>query len=255
MRDCPPDLLTEHEFAALHALQARKGTKADSIRPPFELLAQDIKASVSTAKRAIKSLREKGWVGILEAGSWSGSKPKANVYEIQGVPADVRQALEARYSKAKPGDKWFFDWCQREPDSRVTGTPALGSEGHQSLGSEGHYKRTRESLPSKKTTQAYKPAFEVEVVEDSPKSLPTGIAAPLPSPVHVEPAEVQRDKVTPSGYALDFPNEATPSGVCETPVRGNVLRRRPVVTTGTGNPGLDLASWDFDRMNNDWKED
>jgi hypothetical protein len=238
LRDCPPEYMNEHQFAVLHALQARSGEKWDSIRPTYETLAADAKMSVSTAKRTIKSLKAEGWVEILEPGRFGGSDPKANVYGIRGVPAGVRQALAEKYSPSRPGDKWFFDWCQADTSTRVSQTPDQVSEGHQSLGSDRHYKRAIVREQEKMTTKEGNTLSEVSTsltstVEDIDSPANT---ASLSVPVDSKVKDVVGVSC-PGDFAL--PVESNPTGVSQTPAW---------LRYSEDNPGTDPMDWDIGKI-------
>lgn len=239
LRDVPPEFLNEHEYAALTALHARGNSK----RPSYVTLAANMKTSDSTAKRAVKSLLEKGWIEILAKGGPTPGGNTANVYGIRGVPKTVRDWLSSFYAANPDGNEWFFRWCQT--DTTVV------SEGHQGsvcetqrVVSERHTKskRTREKTSDKSSDKT--PAPPVAVTSSEDKSL-DGFISHSPTSrsgaAEQEAVEDSDSQLNPHSSAVDdeqnnhnvshsdlgFSDEKTTGGVTQTqPYRIHAYQNR-----------------------------
>jgi hypothetical protein len=225
LRECPSDLMSWNEFSVLHAMRSRKGTEWDSIRPSQEQLAEDTKTSVSSVKRAVKTLIAKGWIEVLEPGTYRGANPKATVYGIRGVPVEVCQALSEKLPRT-PGNEWFHSW--------VTQTHVHGSHRPMIMGhtdprawvTETYQERNKESkLASNGDSKAIfaeendKPASKSL---SQSKSLPPGNAATLPAlgtenKTTVSKTSLPQDKdLTPVGTATQYAQELEDMGLPST---------------------------------------
>lgn len=204
--DDNPLYLNEHEFAALCALHFRENSSRwDSTKPSYVTLAFNMKASDSTAKRAVKSLIAKGWLCILVKGCQKCQV--ANVYQIRGVPPGVRETL----ALTKTGEEWFDSWCL-EDTRLVSVRPMPGVCEHLALVSGGHTKNTNTRPQGKTTTDDnhYKVAGVSQTLDEehlSP-SLVTDISSSGDSALSLDTdTSVQNLDSSPSGSEYIFNDE------------------------------------------------
>lgn len=81
--------LTHAEYRVLMTLWTYSDAGMASAYPSKARIASDCGASVSTVKRALADLQEKGYVSLDSRGGWRDGKNMANAYHLELPPSEV----------------------------------------------------------------------------------------------------------------------------------------------------------------------